>query len=127
MRHTSLLQMKKFLLSILCTAYCNTIMPQSEYIVDNICTTVIIKVLLLNMYEKYLKKKVYNSTCQPCLSHNQYFPSAPLITAGWALVAHRRFNCSFQSKKNKTKTGLKHFLSITFMHSLLPLCMFLCR
>lgn len=100
-------------------------MPQSEYTVDNICTTVIIKELLLNMYEKFFKKKVDNSTCQPCLSHNHYFPSAPLITAGWALFAHRRFNCSFQNKTNK-KTGLKHFLSINFMHSLLPLCMFLC-
>lgn len=48
-RHTSLLQMKKCSLSILCTAYCNTIMPQIEYNVDNICKTVIMKVVIICM------------------------------------------------------------------------------
>lgn len=54
-RHTSLLQMKTSFLSILCTAYCNTIMPQSEYTVDNICTTVIMK-SSNNMHEWFFKK-----------------------------------------------------------------------
>lgn len=47
-------------------------MPQSEYTVDNICTTVIMK-SSNNMYERFLKnKKVDNSTCQLCLSQSLF-------------------------------------------------------
>lgn len=53
--HTSLLQMNKSLLSIICTAYCNTIMPRIDNNVDNICNTVIMKVVIICM-KSSLKK-----------------------------------------------------------------------
>lgn len=73
-RHTSLLQMKKSFLCILCTAYCNIIMPQIDNNVDNICNTVIMEVVIICM-KSSLKKKINNSTCQPFSSHNHYFPN----------------------------------------------------
>lgn len=67
--------MKKSFLCILCTAYCNIIMPQIDNNVDNICNTVIMEVVIICMKSSLKKKKINNSTCQPFSSHNHYFPN----------------------------------------------------
>lgn len=50
-------------------------MPQIDNNVDNICNTVIMKVVIICMKSSLKKKKINNSTCQPFSSHNHYFPN----------------------------------------------------
>lgn len=71
----SLLQMKKYFLSILCTAYCNTIMPQIDNNVGNICKTVIMKVVIICM-KSCLKKRLITVPVSHFLSHNHYLPNS---------------------------------------------------
>lgn len=115
--HTSLLQMKKYFLSILCTAYCNTIMPQIENNVGNICNTGIMKVVIVCM-KSSLKKRLITVPVSRFYHTIIISPTTALtmtsrVFAHWRVVNHLSLN------SNKKKGG-KCFLSVpfTFMHSL---------
>lgn len=95
--------MKKSFLCILCTAYCNIIMPQIDNNVDNICNTVIMEVVIICMKSSLKKKEINNSTCQPFSSHNHYFPNNHPDNNKLGCLSHSRTVNSWIATKKKGK------------------------
>lgn len=103
-RHTSLLQMKKSFLCILCTAYCNIIMPQIDNNVDNICNTVIMEVVIICMKSSLKKKKRLITVPVSHFHHTIIiFPTTILTITNWAALSHSRTVNSWIATKKKKK------------------------
>lgn len=102
------LRMRKSFQSILCTAYCDTIMPQIDYNVDNICNTVILKVVIC-MKSSFEKRLI---TVPVSHFHHAIMisPTSTLTMLSWAVVSHRRIvNCLWLVTKGKQiKKGPEH-------------------
>lgn len=118
--------MKKSFLSILCTAYCNTIMPQIGNNVDNICNTVIMKVVIICMKSSF-KKRLITVPVSRFYHTIIISPSTILTMTGWVAFTHCRIvNCFFLRivTKNGTRRSVWTFLCSHHIHALTLLSLF---
>lgn len=96
--------MKKSFLCILCTAYCNIIMPQIDNNVDNICNTVIMEVVIICMKSSLKKKKRLITVPVSHFHHTIIiFPTTILTITNWAALSHSRTVNSWIATKKKKK------------------------
>lgn len=109
--------MKKSCLSILCTAYCNTIMPQIDNNVDNICNSY--NESSNNMYENFFKKRLITVPVSHIYHTIIISTSTILIMLSWVVLTHWRIiNClSMNSNKKKGQNARLDLFSLLLSHS----------